>query len=244
MHDLRHCLLGLGFIASYPGAAAQPIGVVYPQVSYTSDYRFYGFSNSNAGPAVQASLYVWRPDNWYGGVWLTNVDFVAAGSPSYEVDFYIGRKFEFDDSELSFEVMTSLFPDDDLPGSSLNFVQGIVKYHRQFGPVKASSEAAWSPEGSAGIGRAWRAEGGLDLSLNDWLSVGGVYGTFVSERGQDRKYWEYGVTAKSKRFEFDLRYIDTDLEQAQCFFTDWCEPDLVAKVTYNIPIWGWTMTEP
>ena len=243
MRKRNQISLAAGLVAALPVAAADPIGIVFPQVTLTSDYRYYGLSNSNNDPAVQASLYVWRPDNWYGGIWLTNVDFLAPGSPSYEVDLYVGRKFELDAAELSVEIMTSIFPDDDLPGSSLNFVQGTAKYERDFGRVKASSEASWSPEGSAGVGSAWRVQGGLDVELNDWLSVGALYGTFVAKRGQDRKYWEYGATAKTKMLEFDVRYIDTDIERPQCFFTEWCEPSVVGKVTLNVPIWGWKMVQ-
>jgi hypothetical protein len=42
-------------------------------------------------PTVQASLYWWRPDRFYAGLWMSRVDFSDLGDPttSVEVDVYL-----------------------------------------------------------------------------------------------------------------------------------------------------------
>lgn len=224
--------------------AADPLAIAFPQLSVASDYRFFGLSNSDREPAIQASLYLRRPDNWFGGVWFSEVDFVAPGSPSYEVSVYGGRNFEIASLQLSFWAMGTFYPDDDLAGPTLNFVQGIAKVERDVDSLKLRAETAWSPSGSSGVGNAWRFQGAVDLNATEWLTFGAVYGAVLSDRGQNRRYWEYAATAKSKWLAFDVRYVDTNLEREQCFFTDWCEDALVGKVTWNIPIGGWRTSDP
>ncbi len=228
----------LGIGGSNP-AAGEPFAVPFPQVTVTSDYRYFGISSSDREPAVQPSLYIMHPDNWYSGIWASNVDFLAPGSPSYEIDVYVGRRFEFASSKLSVEGMGTFFPDNDLPGPTLNFFQGIAKYEHKVGPATMRAETAWSPNGSTGVGDQFRLEGGIDLQTEEWLTVGGMYGTVRSQRGQSRRYWEAALTARTQQFAFDIRYVDTNLERSQCFFTDWCEPTVIGSITWNVPIGGW-----
>lgn len=132
--------------------------------------------------------------------------------------------------------MASVFPDQSGSFPTLNFYQAITKLRHQVGPVMLGGVVAWSPEGSFGGGQTWRADGLIAYTPNQWLTLDLKYGNFLSELKQDRKYWEVGVTAKWKRVAFDVRYTDTDLDRPKCFFTDWCEPSVVGKITYDIPI--------
>jgi len=213
--------------------------VLYPQVSVVSDYRYYGLSSSNGEPTLQASLYLMRPDGFYGGAWATGVDYAYADSPTCEIDIYGGRNFDFGNTRLSFEVMASLFPDQSGQGPTFNFYQGITKLRQKLDRFTVGATVAWTPEGSFGGGEIWRVEGSFDYEANAWLNLDAEYGVNLSEFSQDRKYWGIGATARWKTVSFDFRYADTDLDRAQCFYTDWCDPSLVGKVTYNVPILGW-----
>lgn len=213
-------------------------GILYPQVSVVSDNRYAGMSNNNGEPTLQASLYLWRPDGYYGGVWVTGVGYGFAGGPSWESDIYAGRNYNFGQTRLTLEAMASLFPDQSGPGPTLNFYQGTVKAKRTFGGGWIQQTVSWSPEGSYGGGETWKTESSVSLALGKRIEVSANYGLFLSERNRDRKFWDIGVTAKLKSVAFDVRYHDTDLERAQCFYSDWCDPSLVAKVTWNVPLFG------
>jgi uncharacterized protein (TIGR02001 family) len=220
-------------------ARAEGIGLLFPQITIASDYQFFGLSNSNREPALQASLYLWRPDNFYAGVWATEVDFLLPGGPTFEIDVYGGKHFDVGDTRLTVEAMYTSFPDQSHKGPKFNFFQTSLEVQHKFDAVTVRGEAAWTPDSSFGNGKAWRAEGGLSYAPETWLELSGTFGGWTSERGQDRKYWDFGVTTKWKDLEFDVRYVDTDLSRSECFFTDWCEPSVVGKITYNIPILGW-----
>src|SRR4030095_3329018 len=71
-------------------------------VFLTSDYRYDGQSLNSHKPTVQASLYWWRPDNFYAGVWMSRVDFSDLGDPttSFEVEVYGGRNLHVGRLEL------------------------------------------------------------------------------------------------------------------------------------------------
>ncbi|MGD2131449.1 MAG: TorF family putative porin [Maricaulaceae bacterium] len=220
-------------------AEAEPIGVLYPQVSVVSDYRYYGVSNSNLEPTAQLSLYLWRPDGLYAGVFSSGVDFLIPDGPSFELDLYAGRNIEMGRTTLTFEGMASLFPDNEAAGPTLNFYQAVGKLSRSHGALTIGAEAAWTPAAPSNAGERWRLQANAGYAAADWLSFEARYGSLDSERGQDRRYWEVGAVASRGPLALDVRYAGTDLEPSECFFTDWCEPGLVGKLTYNLPFGGW-----
>lgn len=235
----RYAIAGLVlFVWTEAARAESGEGILYPQINIVSDNRYAGMSNNNGEPTLQASLYLWRPDGYYGGLWVTGVDYGYAGGPSWESDIYAGRNFDFGKTRLSLEAMASLFPDQSGPGPTLNFYQGTVKVKRTFGGGWVQQTASWSPEGAYSGGETWKTESSLSVALGKRIDVSANYGLFLSERKQDRKFWDFGVTANLKSVAFDVRYYDTDLERTQCFFSDWCEPSVVGKVTWNVPLFG------
>ncbi len=221
-------------------AAAGSLGTLFPQIVYTSDYRYDGLSNSNNEPTVQASLYLWRPDDFYAGVSVLGVDYGYPGSPTYEIDIYGGRKQQFGKIEVSLEAMVSVFPDQSGPGPTLNFNQAKTGVKYADGALTLGGAVAWSPQGSYGGGETSKPVGTVSLQITDWLSFSGKYGTVISQKKQDRKFWDVGATAKWNQVAFDIRYIDTDLERHQCFYTSWCEPSIVGTITWNVPILGFS----
>lgn len=221
-------------------AVAGSLGTLYPQILYTSDYRFNGLSNSNAKPTVQATLYLWRPDGFYAGVTTQGVDYGFPGSPTFEIDVYGGRKRQLGRVEVSFETMASLFPDQSGPGPTLNFIQAKVGMAFTEGPATIGGAVTWSPEGSYASGETSTVTGRIGLKLTRWLEISGQYGAQISNDTQDRKFWDIGTTAKWEQVTFDIRYVDTDLERYQCFDTVWCDPSVIGTVTWNVPIFGFS----
>lgn len=60
-------------------------------VNLASDYTFNGVSQTDNGPALQASLDYDVDSGWYVGAWASNVDFGAGDDTWLELDFYGGK---------------------------------------------------------------------------------------------------------------------------------------------------------
>jgi uncharacterized protein (TIGR02001 family) len=201
-------------------------------LSVVSDYRFEGLSSSDRHEAVWGSFYLWRPDKLFAGVFLSGTD----NGASFEIDLYGGRRFDFGKTRLTAQGMVTFFPDKEDNGvPTYDFQQLSVTLQHPFGAVTPIASVAWSPEGSAGAGQVWRFSAGGEWRTTGWLTFSAKAGFRDSELRQDRSFWDVGATAYWSDFSFDLRYVGTDLSRQECFFTDWCEPGVVSKLTWHIP---------
>lgn len=66
-------------------------------VKATSDYTFNGVSQTDEGPALQASLDYAADSGWYAGTWASNVDFGSGDDTNIEWDFYVGKFFQLNE---------------------------------------------------------------------------------------------------------------------------------------------------
>lgn len=229
---------GTSLALAVPAAAQMtPIGLFVPQPMVVSDYRFEGMSATGREPTAQFSLYLWRPDKFYAGVFVSGVDYGYQGSPSYEIDGYVGRHFDVTPkTRLTAEVMASTFPDQASLGPTLDFVQTKLKAERTEGRLSAFAQAAYTPDAPYAAGRAWTLKTGGAYAVRPWLKLDASVGRRIAERGQDRDFWRLGATASGKALALELAYEDTSLSRAECFYTNWCAPGLVAKLTYTPPV--------
>ncbi len=219
-------------------------GALFPSVVVASEYRFDGKSNSSGEPVVQASLYWWRPDKTFVGVWASTVDFSGYYDPntSYEIDVYAGRNWDFGgpdwyagaDTRLTLQVMYSMFPDNETPGPTYDFLQLKTRVqHRLDDRWTLDSSVSFVPQASYGAGRSWKWDVGASYRVNSWLSVGGSAGVQDVQRRNDYAYWNFGATATIGQAEFDLRYYDTDLNYIDCGYSANCGSALVGKLMWN-----------
>lgn len=229
---------GTSLLGAAPAAAQMtPIGLFVPQAMVVSDYRFEGMSSTARAPTAQASLYLWRPDKFYAGAFISGVDYGYEGSPTYEVDGYVGRHFDVaPKTRVTAEVMASIFPDQAKAGPTLDFVQAKLKAERTEGRFSAFGSAAFTPAASYDAGRAWTLKAGGAYVVRPGLKLDASVGRRLSERGQDRDFWRLGAVASNKTLALEVAYEDTNLSRAQCFYTDWCAPGVVAKLTYTPPV--------
>ena len=235
--------LGASVLAAIAGAAlagsaaAKPLGYLYASVTVASDYRVDGYSNSARRPAFETSLYLWRPDNLYAGIFTSNVKMNAPGSPSWEIDYYLGKNFDVKATRYTIEAMYSAFPDDDIYGPTLDFWQAkAAAKHKIDDRLTLGLTGAYAPEGSYHSGVATKLVGDASYKVTPWLSVNGAYGKRWIERSYDRTFWDGGVALSWKALILDVRYVDTDLTPAECLFSDACESAIVSKLTFNVPI--------
>ena len=76
--------------------------------------------------------------------------------------------------------------------------------------------ATVSDDAGASNASGWTAEIELRQSLGDRYQLSGSLGHYEFERNDwsDYLYWDVGVSATAGRFTFDLRYFDTDSDEA------------------------------
>lgn len=206
-------------------------GKFYPSVSFTSDYRYNGVSYSGRDPTPQASLHWIGPQGWYAGVWTSGVDFDDPGNTSIEGDVYAGRASDFGRVRLSGEVLYTFFPDKTFRGPTYDFLQLKVRASRAFEALTLGALAAWTPEASYRSGTAWRVAMDATVPLHAALKASATAGRRWVEIGQDRTFWDAGVTGTWKKLSLDLRYVDTNLDERECGFTRNCEATIVATLT-------------
>lgn len=216
-------------------AAANSLGQVYATVSAVSDSRHDGASRSNGKPTGQASVYLWRPDKLYAGVFVTGVDYGYDGSPSVEVDIYAGRHFDLKKTRVTLQAMYSVYAGQSGWGPTFDFFQATAKVQRQVGKATLTGAVEVTPQGSFGSGQGWRVSGEAVYPATDWLSLSGKVSHNESKRGTPRNSWDLGATVKKGPVSLDLRYYDADVSRAQCYGTDWCEAAVVGKLSYDLP---------
>lgn len=78
-------------------ASSAALADVSSTVNLTSDYMFNGVSNTDNGPALQASLDYSNANGFYAGTWATNVDFGGSDDTNIEWDVYAGQYFQLND---------------------------------------------------------------------------------------------------------------------------------------------------
>lgn len=220
-------------------ARAGPLlsGVLAPQVMVASDYRYDGVSESAERPVIQGSLYWWRPDRTYAGMFLTQVDFRDPGKTSYEVDYYVGHHFQLKGTEVTPEVMYTAFPDNRTWGPTYDFWQVKLKARRKAGKLAYQGEVSWVPEASYRAGVNWRLAGLAEYQLTPRLALTAKLGEVWTHRGADRLFYELGGKLSGKTAALELKYMGTDVPPAECGYlrNDWCSPAVVGVVTINLP---------
>jgi uncharacterized protein (TIGR02001 family) len=229
-------VLALSPLAAQAGSLMS--GVLVPQILVASDYRYDGVSSNAEHPVIQGSLYWWRPDKTYAGIFVSQVDYRDPGKTSYEVDVYAGRHFDVKGTEITPEVMYTAFPDNRTWGPTYDFLQLKVKAKRKVADeLTLGGDVSWVPEASYRSGVAWRVSTDASYQLTPKFALTGQVGRRWIHKGYDRTFWAVGGKYAAKTAEFELRYIGTDLKPAQCGYlrNDWCAPAVVGTLTLNLP---------
>jgi uncharacterized protein (TIGR02001 family) len=212
-------------------------------VTYTTDYRYQGVSNTDLGPALQGYLHWQRADGVFAGVFASQVHYYDGG-PKLEVDTYAGKHFEFDGGgvEITPEILYSTFPDTPTPGPTFDFLELKLEAKRRAGPLTVTADSAFMPQASYGAGEAWLVEGEADYALTPRLSLKALAGRRWVHRGVDRNYWSlgaaygFGGSRAGPRYVVELKSQGTNLSRGQCGFNPRiCGPEVVGSLTVNLP---------
>lgn len=214
---------------------------VSANVAIATEYIFRGISQTNENPAIQGGFdgaYALGGNvDLYAGVWASNVDFAenvgstpdeAVDEASTEMDFYGGFTGAVPTVEgLTWDagVIYYLYPGaaDSLDydfiegygGLGYTFTDGA--FQPEFG-VKVS----YSPDYFAASGDAIYAEGSVGLSLPYNLGLGLHIGYQDIDDNDafgtpDYFDWSIGVSKEIIGLDLSLAYVDTDLDEEECF---------------------------
>lgn len=224
-------------------------------VAVTSDYRFRGQSQSARDGAVQGWIQYDHPSGFFANVWSSYIDFNDAGvyttdDTNVEVDLTAGYNFTIDDkTNGTVKAVYYWYPDaDQLPGvSDYNYFELIGSLSHDFGTFGINGEVDWSPDYFFESSDAFSVRGGvtypimekfafmgaLSASANvgyQWIDDNIQYGT------PDYLYFDIGATVEWDIFAIDLRWVDTDLDNLDCYGgSDLCEGGVVLSLTANLP---------
>ena len=218
--------------------AASDAGGLFSFIALTSDYRYQGVSTTDGNAATQGNIHYWRPDGWYAGLFISQVNFKYPGQPTYEVDSYLGKNLEFQGgkTELKLQIMGSAFPNNRSPGPTYDFLTFEVAAKHVMGPLTASTLFTFVPEGSYRSGKVWRVESEADYAAAPKLTLKALTGYQWGGRGHERTYWSLGAATSWKTLGFELKYVDTDRTRENCgFLPKACDATVVGTVTVQLP---------
>ena len=212
----RHCIAcGCGVAWLLAGAPVRA-HELHGYLTLVSDYVFRGASQSNEDPTVQAGVDYLHPGGVFAGVFAARTEFpensFGSNPGSIEVDAYLGysraagRDWSWDVAALRYD-----FPDS--TGFDYSYDELAANLH--FRDVIRLG-ATVSDDAGASNASGWTAEVELRRSLDDRFQLSGSLGHYEFERidWSDYLYWDVGVSATAGRFTFDLRYFDTDNDEA------------------------------
>jgi uncharacterized protein (TIGR02001 family) len=241
----------LGATALTVTAGIAAAGDFTANLGVTSDYKFRGQSQSQTNPAVFGGLDYVDESGLFAGLWVSSVDFNDAAATYMELDLYAGYTHAFTDATSgTLKLVYYLYPTADYPPGSndYDYLELVASLSHNFGPLTGGLELAYSPDyffesgsgvaltGSVSVPLAdsfFLFDGGIAASAKlgyQWIDENPTFGT------PDYVFYDIGLTGKFSKFALDIRYVDTDLSEAECFGgTNLCEGKVVATLTLFLP---------
>lgn len=212
----------------------------------TTDYIFRGISQSSESPAVSAGF-----DASYGilyaGFWGSSINFVGDFDESVEMDVYAGIKPVLGPVTFDFGVIGYLYPNIDDAGAEADYLE--LKAGASITPFTNASLAAtvyYSPEFTGETGEAWAVEGTAGYTFaaigRFTPSVSALIGyqtvedqRFSSLTDDDYVYWNAGLSVAVDKFTFDVRYWDTDIDDALTVADSQADERVVGTIKVVLP---------
>lgn len=213
-------------------------------VALSTDYRFRGITQTSNDPALSGGFdYSYTPYGFYAGTWASNLDFnVPDPDPAdLEIDFYGGFSGEFSGG-IGWDIggLYYAYPGSDTGPGVADYdyfeVYGSLSY--DFESFNVAGGLAYSPDYFFESGDSLYVYGDVGVPLSMYgLSLAGHFGhQSIDNNAQfgtpDYVDWSIGISKEIGAFTFDLSYIDTDLDNAECFGgSDFCDATAVFTVS-------------
>ena len=190
-------------------------------VAVTSDYAFRGISQTLEEPAIQGGIDLEHPIGLYLGTWGSSLNF-GEDMPRAQVELDVYGGFGFSAAEL-FDVDLGVIYYG-YPGSEdrgYDFIEFGLGASRSFSMLDGGVSASYSPDYFGGSGESWyyALDLGIPISL---LTLSGSVGHQTIEDNAvfgtpDYTNWTLGVGVGLAGFDLSGQYVDTDIEDEECF---------------------------
>jgi uncharacterized protein (TIGR02001 family) len=215
---LLWCLGNAVTQADQPGAPSPEPGsaIISGSVGATSDFVYRGLSLTRGKPALQASIDVEFPREFYVGGFIANADPNPGPSPNFEFDVWAGKYWRVtDDLSVDLRLSQYTYPDDP---RHVNYnrseVTATVGYRNRFfmaAIYSPNTQAVSSAPGYKNDG-AWALEISGRHSFDERWSVAGGVGHYGLDGVYGRSYNYFNATliAALKPFEFQLAWLGVD----------------------------------
>ncbi len=204
-------------------------------VAYTTDYVFRGISQTDDGPGIQGGFDWSHESGIYLGTWASNVDFDGAGE--IEMDWYGGYASEFNGVSYDIGALYYQYPGAEDNGASFDFVEVYGSVGYDFEVIAIGADIAYSPDFFADSGDAFYFGGTASIPLPAGFGLDGGFHRQTIDKNlafgtPNYNTWDVGLTYTLVGFDLDLRYVDTDLSDAECFSgSNLCDAQVVFTVS-------------
>jgi uncharacterized protein (TIGR02001 family) len=187
-------------------------------VTGATDYIYDGISQTDNGAALQGSI-DFSHDQFYAGIWASNIDFTYDADAKQEVDYYIGWADSIND-HVSYD-LTALYYQ--YPGTDHDYHYNYVEYTAKLTVDNSWITVGYDPNYSGDAGHSWLARLGHDYAINDIYKLSAEIGTHKMTEsksseywyGHDKyNYWKLGVSREFMGCDVDLSYTDTNIKHS------------------------------
>lgn len=211
-------------------------------VTLTSDYKFRGISQSD-GPAIQGGFDLGTESGFYASVWGSSLNFGGG----LELDYIAGYATDLSENvAIDVGYIYYDYPNWDTeadgdPKGDLQEVYGAVSFYG------VGLGVAYSNDYYAETGKTLYYSASYEYAFNDtWGASAGVNYTDFDEDGfwgndpDDVPYkasytdWKIAITAVFMDLDFELAYVDTDVDEAQCGGSDICKGSAILSVSKSL----------
>jgi uncharacterized protein (TIGR02001 family) len=203
------------------GSAAAAQAELTGTVTAVSDYDFRGQSLSAKDPALQGSIDWAAASGFYVGAWASNIDFGDGYDGDIELDLYGGFAGEIEGG-MGWDVGLVWYT---YPGSSSSNTRSKIEdYPELYAGISYQwlELKQWYTNDYVGSDEdAWYTEGNASFELPANFTLGLHLGYNYGDAFDGTEYMDYsiGVGYTYSHFDFELKYVDTDLSRGDAFFS-------------------------
>jgi uncharacterized protein (TIGR02001 family) len=216
---IKACVLGAALAAGLATAAQADDKklTLTGSASFTTDYMFRSISNTNQEPAVQPEFDL-TYGMWWAYMWGSNTAF----GKNIEIDYGAGISPKWHDITFTIGGLEYTYPG---ANSTTDYFELKTGATWASGAWTLGITNYWSPDNFSVFGNSDAIEGAVGYAFKGKLfnffspSISGTLGhQSYEDIASDYTYWNAGLTLGfMDHWSADVRYYDTDYNDAQCF---------------------------